>query len=139
MIHLLLNRTVHSWGLKTAHCLIAPYTGVGLGFARTTVYNFHTVQAAQATAGGFTTNKVGAIMSPNGKNGFAWDAHAGLNVVVCDSLSISAGYRFFDAGCFQSNNYLISTSTDFPTPIIVPAWKGKLRANELVIQAGVEW
>ncbi|MCL4361440.1 porin family protein [Candidatus Dependentiae bacterium] len=139
MLNLTLNRTANSYGYEFDCFKLCPYVGFGIGWSRTTIYNFHSVRVQQITSGSFTTNQVSSIMSTFGQNHFAWDLEFGLNLTFHEDLSLSIGYRYYDAGSFRSNNFLIDTSASFPTPIQIPAWKGKLRANELVIQLGIEW
>lgn len=139
MINLIVNRTKTGYGYSSSSCTITPYAGLGIGFARSTIYNFHSTLASTVSVGNFTTNSVNSIMALDANNSFAWDAQAGVNFSFCDSLSISIAYRYFDSGNFKSNNYITNIPTGFDSPIEVPAWAGKLRANELVIQAGFEW
>lgn len=139
MVNLIINRTKDSYGYSSSSCAITPYGGLGVGFARSTLYNFHSTLTSTVSVGSFTTNRVNSIMGLNANNSFAWDAQAGVNFSFCDSLSVSIAYRYFDSGNFKSNNYITNIPTDFDSPIETPAWTGKLKTNELVIQAGFEW
>lgn len=139
MINLAFNRTEKSFGWEFCNFSINPFAVIGIGWGRTTLYNFHSQRAETVTVGNFTTNRVASIMSPNANNNFVWDGQLGLNFVFCKDLSVSIGYRYFDGGHFKSNNYLIDVTPDFDSPININAWLGKLRANELVIQLGIEW
>jgi len=140
MVTFLANRTAEScfaWDVCGAQ--IAPYAGVGLGFSRTTVYNFHSRKSATITVGNFVTQGVASLMTPYAQNKFAWDAQLGINIAFSNNTSLSVAYRYFDAGKFRSNNYIVDVLPDFTSAIEVPAWCGKLRAQELVVQVGIAW
>jgi opacity protein-like surface antigen len=140
ILNLMINRTDNPYcALTICKTTLAPYVGLGIGFARTTLYNFHSVRADMATLGTFITNEVGSIMSPNGMNTFAWDAQVGCNISFCSNISLGIGYRFFDAGRFKTNNYLVDVLAGLTTPIVVYPWCSRLRASELVLQAGIGW
>lgn len=111
---------------------IQPYIGSGIGVAFNTVSNFHTlltdVQIAHATMLSQTTTS------------FAYQVNSGLELVYKQAC-IDLGYRYFNSGNFQSNNYLvsyISGTTGGPiAPIAISPWKGIFSANELYITAKI--
>lgn len=119
------------YSVDTGFGNIVPYIGFGFGLSKTTVYNFHSVVQSTLTSGAFSTQPVRSIMSPNTTNKLGWKFQAGIEFSGCDCLFIGINYRYFDAGKFRSNNYILDTSDDFSQPFAAPAWCGKLRAHEI--------
>lgn len=140
MFNVLFNRTSEScYAVDICNAHIAPYAGLGLGFARTTVYNFHSLQAASIAVGNFVTKGVASLMAPYAQHTFAFDAQLGVNITCLNNVSFAFAYRYFDAGKFKSNNYIVDVLPDFGRPVAAPAWCGKLRAQEFVVQLGLAW
>lgn len=69
---------------------------------------------------------------------FGYEAGAGLNLHIHDSVLVRLGYRYMNAGNFKSNNYLLDNPGNFGTPsgITNSRWVGTLSANEVYLDAG---
>lgn len=110
--------------------ILQPLVGVGLGVAYNTVSDFHSVQAASSVSG---TNNVTSTMGEYTKTTFAWQAILGAEVNYVNAWAIDLGYRYFNGGTFQTNNYLTNVPSGTTTQITVSPWSGKLTANEWFI------
>lgn len=109
---------------------IQPIIGGGIGVSYNEVSDFHTVLANQ---------NVTSVLTNNTEASFAYQFNAGLEWQY-KRFSLDAGYRYFNGGNFESNNYLISrvtaAGTLLPSATITP-WKGTLSANEFFVTAKV--
>lgn len=114
-------------GSKT---ILQPIVGLGLGIAYNTVSDFHSVQASSSVAG---SNDVTSIMNSNTKSAFAWQAFLGAEAVYADTWALDLGYRYFNGGHFESNNYLTNVPSGLTSQLTVSPWSGTLRANEWFI------
>lgn len=133
-----LNRTgassCLSWDCHNIN--FAPFIGASVGLAQNNLYNFHSVIDETVTAGNFTTHQVETIENSFIKHAFAWQVSLGLDITICEDVTLGVAYRFFDGGKFESNNYTVNAVPGFGSatgnPIDVPAWTGKLKAHEVV-------
>jgi hypothetical protein len=141
-----------NWEFCNGHS-IAPYAGAGIGFSINTVSNFDSVLTQSTiTFNGYTNNRVASIMTPRSLTTFSWQVRAGFDYYTCDCFVAGLSYRFFDGGKIRSKDFIIDTNpnvliiNDLATsegggiqdyPVLVPAWRGKLRAHELVVSFGI--
>ena len=120
---LMANLGLHGQGLSphlvwdASSCMIQPFVAGGLGVAFNTVSNFHTLTLQPSS---FNTS----MMPDHSITSLAWQLSAGLEIINWKNFELAAGYRYYNGGTFESNNYIINdTSSD-------PAWKGTVAANE---------
>lgn len=111
-----------------------PYIGTGVGVAYNKMNNFHSVLTDSVPSNGLTLHHVTSAMNPNTKRSLGWQFSAGLELMKACCFSLNLGYRYFNAGNFKSNDWIHSENLpkDISHATTVPAWKGKLRAHEIV-------
>lgn len=110
---------------------LIPYTGFSIGKSKNTVYNFHTATQSTGNVGGFIFTNTRAIMNYKSSDSLGWQFHLGFNAAIKENILLGLGYCYYDAGTFCSNNYTID-DLDGVKLYGISAWKGKLRAHELV-------
>lgn len=143
MVNTFLNRAGRwSWLLDQdydADFSVAPYFGMGVGLAHTTIYNFHTVLVDKEKIGFNSFNKVSGFMTETSDVTLAWQVALGLDLCFWESVSIGIGYRYFDGGRIKTNDYFIDPPFGAvpPVPSEVPAWTTRFRTNEIVLTAVV--
>ena len=112
---------------------VQPFVGGGVGVSYNTVSNFHTINDSSLTAT--------RIMNDATIASFAWQLNTGLNWQITERLGFDIGYRYFNAGRFNSNDYFtsrISSTTNNPiTTVYKTPWISTLSANELFFTARV--
>lgn len=112
--------------------ILAPFAGVGIGFALNRMNNFRTTIAPNSNTGGF--NGAASIGSSSvTKTSLAYQFETGLEY-LCNKWGFSVGYRWFDAGKFRGPNNVIAGTAQPGNPIVgvsVPPWRGRLRAHEV--------
>lgn len=102
---------------------IHPFVGAGIGVAYNEMTDFHSVLD--------NGTDVSSVMADNTEKSFAYQAMAGLMLELNKALSIDAGYRYFNGGDIQSNDYL-QTATG--ASVVAPAWTGTLQSNEVFLE-----
>ena len=107
--------------------IIDPFVGAGLGGAFNTVDNLHSVQTG-AGARAFSL-----MPAANSTRAFAYQFSAGFDIKTTRKLAIGIGYRYLNAGHFESNNYIVDNSNNIgmTSGVAVPSWNGVLRTNEV--------
>jgi hypothetical protein len=119
-----------AWPIGTTS-LLQPFAGVGLGISYTTVSNFHSEPfSPPADAPKRDLPSVASIMTPYTSYSLAYQALLGLELNH-KNISLGLGYRYFNGGQFQSNNYIIDPVSGYNYPTASPPWKGSLAANEI--------
>jgi hypothetical protein len=112
---------------------IQPIIGGGIGVSYNTVTNFHTIIDNTYW---MTNAKQDSTFAA-----FAWQLNAGLDWQVTERFSFDVGYRYFNAGRFNSAdaciNRINSTTGSFVTPAWSPNWQAILSANEVYFTAKV--
>ncbi|STY31297.1 Opacity protein and related surface antigens [Legionella wadsworthii] len=112
--------------------LIQPIIGGGVGVSYNSISNFHTVLDA--------TQGITSVMQDLTRASFAWQLNAGIELKK-NRFSLDAGYRYFNAGTFVTNDALITrldALTGAPiTTETIPGWSSSLSANELYITAKI--
>lgn len=98
---------------------IQPFLGTGLGVSYNTVSNFHSITTNGTTA---------SILANNTSPSFAYQFNAGLEWQY-ERMGVDVGYRYFNAGSFQSNNYIIGVAGAGS----ISTWKSTLGANEIFL------
>lgn len=131
----LINIFVHGSGLNLFYDLwygtiIEPFIGAGLGVSYNKLDNFHSVLATAFIPG---SNNVGSIMNANQKSAFAWQFMIGLSLISNAKYGLDLGYRYFNGGNFESNNYITNVPPGLNQPLIASPWKGTLTANEVFL------
>lgn len=122
------DRLAYSFGESK----LRPILGAGLGAAYNTVRDFHS-KTAQAVSQNPPLFSVATIMNNHTKTSFAYQLFTGLRLTCRERFNIDLGYRYFNGGRFLSNSYIVDVATNLPTPITVPAWRGKLKAQEVFL------
>ncbi|MBA2653464.1 MAG: outer membrane beta-barrel protein [Gammaproteobacteria bacterium] len=127
---IMFNLTLYAAGLSdclTLHvgrsAFIQPFIGAGLGIAYNTVENFHSVLGDDPNA---FLAPVSSIMLEETKSAFAWQLNAGLELVSGQNWHAGVGYRYFDGGRFNSNDFVINEILSQK----VSPWQGDFRSNE---------
>lgn len=121
----LANITLHGEGLNlftklNSNTTLQPFAGAGAGVAYNKVSDFYSVLQDNSQT-------ITSTMEPKTKTSFAWQVNAGLEFKYKERTGLSLGYRYFDGGKFESNNYLTSIN------LAVPAWQGNLTAHEVFL------
>lgn len=117
-----------------SHGFIQPFIGAGLGVSYNTVSNFHTILS--------DSNVVTSTALNRTKASLAYQFNAGLEWVF-QRFSFDVGYRYFNAGSYESNDYLLTNytgptqSSTVSSPKTTVPWKDTLSANELFFTAKV--
>jgi len=111
------------YSYKNDYFMIEPFVNAGMGAAFNTVDNFHSVQSGTGIHFSSMNNKT--------KTSFAYQLGAGVNLRT-DNLGIALGYRYVDAGQFESND-VIKPSELSPDSVELSPWKGYLRMNEVYL------
>ncbi len=125
----MLNSVYHLAAIATG---LKPFINVGIGAARNTVSNFHSVSAT-------TPGYVFSMMNNNTVTSFAAQAGVGLDFDATSRLAFKVGYQFFYGGEFKSNDYVVDDPDNLhpipPNPApggtVVPSWTGIILANEV--------
>ena len=118
------------------HGSIQPFVGAGLGVSYNTFSNFHTILASSSDDIVVNTSIATSAIPDQTKASLAYQFNAGLEWKY-ERFSFDVGYRYFNAGQYTSNNYLLtsmSTGTPVTTTVSSP-WTGTLSANELFFTA----
>lgn len=141
MLDFYLNRSgINSYYNYDVYCgNISPYLGVGIGWSKNAVYNFHSQLSETIQVNNFTTNRVASIMTYKVDNEFAWQISLGVDYNINSCINIGLGYRYFDGGCFKTNNYVVDNLPDYIREVNLPAWTGKLKTNEIVASFTLEF
>ncbi len=112
---------------------VQPFVGGGVGVSYNTLSNDHRILDGSLTA---TGSKNDATIAS-----FAWQLNTGLNWQITERLGFDIGYRYFNAGRFNSNDYLTSRMSGTTNNPITTVYKtpsiGALSANELFFTARV--
>ena len=111
------------WDLSSGFPM-EPFIGAGIGVAFNTMSNFHAVSAATPAG---ANGPVVSMLPDQLRTSFAWQLSAGLNLYNDTHFNLGAGYRYYNSGTFNSNNYF----TDWQ--IQTSPWKGKLQSNEFFV------
>lgn len=106
--------------------IIDPFVGAGLGAAFNTVDNMHSNQVVgnksfSIMTAGYTTRE------------FAYQFSVGFEVKTDKKLAFGVGYRYLNAGHFQSNNYIADNpdNVGVTSGVVVPPWSGIFATNEV--------
>lgn len=131
----LINVFLHGSGLNLFYdvghaTIIEPFIGGGLGLSYHILDNFHSVLVTSPVPG---SNNVSSIMNANTTSTFAWQLLIGLALVNNCQWGVDVGYRYFNGGKFESNNYLINVPSGLTQPLTVSPWKGTLTADEVFL------
>lgn len=116
------------------HGFIQPFIGAGLGVSYNTVSNFHTILAGSNVVTSTALSKTTASLAYQFNAGLEW---------VYERFSFDIGYRYFNAGSYESNNYLLTNYTgptqtsSVASPKTTVPWKDTLSANEIFFTAKV--
>lgn len=134
---LLFNATLDGKGLSDrlfyplGHGFIQPFVGGGLGVSYNTLDNFHTL----LNPANYSTS----TMLGNTRVSLAYQFNAGLEWQY-ERIALDLGYRYFNAGNYSSNNYLVTNMNTSGTPVTttgIAAWSGVLSANEVWVTAKI--
>ena len=132
---LMFSGTLYAKGLESSYSSLAsklikeidgygyiqPIIGGGLGVSYNTLSNFY---------GMFTSSQtVDFAMADATAAELAWQLNAGLDWQITNRFSFDLGYRYFNAGRFNTG---VATPS---APIWAPAWISTLSANELYFTA----
>jgi opacity protein-like surface antigen len=108
--------------------IITPFIGGGIGIARNTVSNFYSVKEERDPV---SHNKLVSAIEPDKETySLAAQGVAGISFILTQRTNLDLGYRIYYGGKFKSNDHLV----DYESSEHVPAWKGRLLANEIFIQ-----
>ncbi len=119
---------------------VKPYGLVGIGMAKNTLYNFHSVTTTPVPAiTAFPSFAVASIMTYNVTNQFAWQTEFGIDASYCDNIFVGIGYRYFSGHKFYSNNYLIDKPSGLPSPLTILPWCGRFATQELLLSFSMEF
>jgi len=130
------NAYLHGAGLSDKlkvnvhdHFKLEPFIGGGAGVSFNTISNFHSV---------LVNNTIASTMADHFKTSFAWQLSAGLELVGDNAFSLAAGYRYYNGGRFESNNYLLANRGNAATDAALglrptTPLNGLLQANEFFI------
>ena len=137
---LMFSGTLYAKGLENTHPELAkhlvkeidgygyiqPIIGGGIGVSYNTVTNFHTIFDG--------TEYNDAAVQDTSIFSFAWQLNAGIDWQITNRFSFDIGYRYFNAGRFNSGDALYIRAT--PTggvlnPTWIPGWISNLSANEI--------
>lgn len=117
---------------------ISPLLGIGIGVGIHHVTNFHTVAATPLfeTVSLGTTTSIGEHVR---RTSFAWQGTAGVRLSPnqCSPFKFDIAYRYYDGGRFQCpSRILIATAAAGQGAGFQSGrpWKGRLRANEVLLQ-----
>lgn len=118
------------------HGTIQPFVGAGIGASYNSVSNFHTILASTSATQSIATSN----MADQTQTSFAYQFNGGLEWEY-ERFAFDVGYRYFNAGPYTSNSYLVTNmdgTTGAPeTTYSLPAWTGTLSANEIFFTAKV--
>ena len=112
---------------------IEPFINLGVGFARNTMSNFHTIGANNSSNSGkvYSTMTEKTIYKP------AYQAGLGLDYNLSSNWKTKLGYRFIYGGKFTSQDYIITSSIGAAAGIgpglTETPWTGTLKANEVYL------
>jgi opacity protein-like surface antigen len=101
---------------------IQPFIGAGIGVGFNKVSNFHSEK--DPAVGDYIV----AVEQDRLRSSLAWQLSAGLEILSCNYLNLDAGYRYYNGGTYNSNNYVINTQ-DYGTPL-----SGVISANEFFVR-----
>lgn len=111
---------------RTPSFIIDPFLSGGIGLSVNTITNFHSVAEGETL--------VFSMIVDNSVNSFAYQLGAGINVRTNCGLGIGVGYRYLDAGNFETANYLIDNpGTTLVSGIPTTTWQGDLKTNEVYV------
>ena len=131
MANVLLNGQSANLFMNLGHdVIVQPIVGAGLGIAYNKVSNFHSVQAVSSSPG---SNNVTSTMQPKTDSAFAWQAFIAIEALYGAQWALDIGYRYFDGGDFESNNFLTDIPSGLSSQVTASPWKGELTANEWFI------
>lgn len=131
------NKYNPTWGWDLCcNRFISPFFGAGIGVGYNTLSNLHSVLPTQEAIG---FKGVTSIVPAYTKASAVAQVEAGLAVACNDTLVVEIGYRFLYGGRFASNNYLNNIPLGATIQTEVPAWTGRLMANELSIGLSVQF
>jgi len=108
---------------RTSFGIFDPFVTAGLGVAFNHMTDFHSTAT--------TTGDKFSAMNPNTTASFAYQVGAGINLRTTQRFMFGLGYRYLDAGNFESNKRIV----DAPSGIDDAAspWKGELKVNEVYL------
>lgn len=111
--------------------MLDPFFGVGLGAAFNTLDNLHSVSLKKNIAG----RSFSLMDSAYTNKAFAYQLNAGINIKTTRKIAVGLGYRYLDAGRFESNNYIVDNPDNIGTTsgVTVPTWTGSLKTNEFYV------
>lgn len=108
---------------------LEPFVDVGMGLAKNTISNFHTIS---------TTGAIYSKMLDKTSYSLAAQVGIGIDYDFTKNWSMKAGYRFVFGGKFNTQDYITddpgSRHTSVPgSGTIEYPWSGKLRTNEVYL------
>ena len=114
---------------------VQPIIGGGIGVSYNTVTNFQTITD--------NTNWITNVKQDKTLASFAWQLNAGVDWQISERFSFDIGYRYFNAGRFNSSDAcdsrLNSSNGDYVTPAWSPNWQATLSANEVYFTSKVNF
>lgn len=130
MVNAFLNKQGNAFSYSSCGYSIAPFIGVGVGVSYNKISDFHSVLPLTVEQ---TAARVASIMSDKLQRSFAAQAIVGLVAKITNRLSVEVGYRYFYAGKFKTNNYLVDVATGFLTPKTTSPWTGRFQTNDVFL------
>ncbi|MFC3907529.1 outer membrane protein [Legionella dresdenensis] len=123
---------------------ITPFVGAGLGVDYLDVSNFRTVGNSFVDGNQVLRSEVSSINQTTTDSAFAWHVGAGLAAQLTPKTSLAVGYNYFDGGKLPFPNYITSSTTSPNAAlgrngVTVPAWDGRLTANEVYAELRVRF
>jgi hypothetical protein len=125
----LANKLVRDMG---PYGYIQPIIGGGIGVSYNTVTNFHTIM----DDGNYNTS----ALQDTTIAAFAWQLNAGIDWQVTERFSFDVGYRYFNAGRFNSGDALLTRVSAAGVNLVpnwIPNWNATLSANEVYFTAKI--
>jgi hypothetical protein len=114
----------------------SPLLGIGIGCGVNRVSNFHTVGFSSISTIGAvgSTTSIGETVT---NASFAWQGTAGFRIhpQPCSPLLIDIAYRYYDGGTFHGPRNIVLNTLSGAGAFSAngKAWKGRLKANEIML------
>lgn len=125
------------WRVMLGNMQIKPVLGGGLGVGITNLFDF---QTSSFDVVHFDT-QLTTIGENNIKKSLAWCFETGINFqTISSDVSFGISYRYYHGGKFASGTrYQFNDILNLGKTLVLPAWTGVIKANELKIYISVDF
>lgn len=125
------------WRVLLGNMQIKPILGGGLGIGITNFFDFQTCSFDPV----HSDTQITTIGANNIKKSLAWRFETGINFQTIQSeVSFGISYRYYHGGKFASGTrYQFNDILNMGKVLILPAWQGVIKANELKMYISVDF